>query len=182
MVTTILRKTIDDLHAMPNDGRRYELIDGEIVVSASPSEPHFWVVRRLFLLLLPFDDIHKRGWLYFAPLEVHLPAGDVVQPDLFFFSRDDPPVRHGTHLEGVPLIAFEISSPSTQSVDRGRKRRAYERAGLPEYWIPDPERREIVALVHRADGYERLSLIDGKIHSEVLPGFVDVETLFADLP
>ena len=183
MVTATLRKTIDDLHVMPDDGRRYELIDGEIVVSASPSEPHYWVSRRLFLLLLPFDEIHRLGWLYYAPLEVQLPAGDAVQPDLFFFSRDRPPVRRGTHLEGVPAMIHEISSPCTRAVDRGKKLRAFERAGVPEYWMPDPEQREVIALARRERGYEWLPQIGGIIRSEVLPGFeVKVEALFADLP
>ncbi|MEA2514897.1 MAG: hypothetical protein QOJ59_4386 [Thermomicrobiales bacterium] len=183
MVTTTRRKTIEDLHAMPDDGRRYELIDGEIVLSAAPSEPHFWVSRRLIRLLTPFDEVHHLGWLYWAPIELFLPHGDVVQSDLFFFRRERPPLRPGTHLEGVPELIAEVSSPSTRSVDLGNKFRAYKRAEVPEYWTADPERREVRAYVLRGGKYEQL-MQDGVIlRSKVLSTFeVDVEALFADLP
>jgi Uma2 family endonuclease len=182
MVTTAERKTIEDLHAMPDDGRRYELIDGEIVVSASPSELHFWVSRRLIRLLLPFDEVHQLGWLYWAPLELWLPHGDVVQPDLFFFGRERPPSRPGSHLEGVPTLVAEVSSPSTRDVDRGRKFSAYQRAGVSEYWMADPDRREVRAYILRNGKFERLPQDGPVIRSEVLAGFeVNVESLFADL-
>ncbi len=183
MVTTTRRKTVEELHAMPDDGRRYELIDGEIVVSAAPSEPHFWVSRRLIHLLTPFDEVHRLGWLYWAPIELFLPSGDVVQPDIFFFNRERGPVRPGTHLEGVPDIVAEVLSPSTRGVDLGKKLRAYERAGVPEYWMADPDRREVRALAMRGGQYEQLPQEGAIVRSLVLPGFeAHVEALFADLP
>jgi len=183
MVATIHRKTIDELHAMPDDGRRYELIDGEIVVSVAPGELHFWVSRRLIRLLLPFDEVYQLGWLYWAPLELFLPNGDAVQPDLYFFSREHPPARPGSHLEGVPSLVAEVSSRSTRDIDRGRKFRAYQRAGVPEYWMADPEQRLVHAYILRNGHYERLPQDGSIIRSVVLPGFeVNVEELFADLP
>jgi Uma2 family endonuclease len=183
MATTAVRKTIADLHGLPDDGRIYELIDGEIHVSAAPGEPHFWVSRRLIRLLLPYDEDLRLGWLYWAPIEVHLPNGDAVQPDVIFYGRDRPPRRPGPHLEGVPDLIAEVASPSTRQLDQGKKRASYETAGVREYWLADPERREFRVLTLTDGRYQPIPQGGSKVSSLVLPGLeVDVDALFADLP
>jgi Uma2 family endonuclease len=183
MATTATHKTITDLRAMPEDGRIYELIDGEIHVSAAPGEPHFWVSRRLIRLLLPYDEDLRLGWLYWAPIEIHLPNGDAVQPDVIYYGRDRPPRRPGPHLEGVPDLIAEVASPSTRQLDQGRKLASYESAGALEYWLADPERREFRALTLCDGTYRPIPRRGSTVSSLVLPGLeIDVDALFAVLP
>jgi Uma2 family endonuclease len=183
MVAPIRRKTIDDLHAMPDDGRLYELIDGEIIVSAAPGEPHLWVVKRLVALLLPLEFNAALGWVYIAPAEVHLPSGDVVEPDLFFIRKELRSIRRRSHVEGAPSVVFEVLSPTSRHRDLIEKRALYEAAGVPEYWIIDPTERRVLALIMRKEKYVELPRVGSTVESEVLTGFaIDVEALFADLP
>jgi Uma2 family endonuclease len=183
VVTTVRRKTIDDLHAMPDDGRIRELIHGEIIVSAAPGEPHLWIVKRLVVLLLPLEFELHRGWVYIAPSEVHLPSGDVVEPDLFFVAIERAFLRRGSHVEGAPDAVFEVVSPSSRYRDLVEKRRLYEAAGVPEYWIVDLAERRVEVLTLRERRYQALPDHGPVVRSTVMPGFeVDVEVLFADLP
>ena len=182
MVTSTRRRTIDDLHAMP-DGGLSELIDGEIVVSAAPGEPHLWVVKQTVVQLLPHELQWQQGWLYIAPSEVRLPSGDVVEPDLFFVLAERAAIRRGSHIEGAPDLAFEVTSPSSRRRDLVDKRRLYEVAGVRDYWILDPFERQVTALALEEGQYRELEQIGTVIRSRVLPGFeLHVDALFADLP
>jgi hypothetical protein len=87
MVSSVQRKTIEDLHAMPGESRIYELIRGELIGAAAPGEPHLQGTKELFYLLSPLERIHRLGTVYFAPYEVHLPTGDVVEPGRRFLSE-----------------------------------------------------------------------------------------------
>lgn len=118
---------------MPDDGNRYELIEGEIVVSPSPRSRHQVVCARLFRLL--DDRCPDPLMVLFAPLDVVLEEHSVVEPDLIVFDRDELGDRG---LDTPPLLAIEILSPSTRGRDLVRKKRLYERTGVPSYWIVDP--------------------------------------------
>jgi Uma2 family endonuclease len=182
MVTTAQRKTIDDLHAMPDDGRLYELIRGEIVVAAAPGEPHMEAALALMFLLAPMERTHHLGKLYIAPYEVHLPTGDVVQPDLFFLRTERWSLRRGSHIEGAPDLIMEIVSPSSRLRDLVEKRRIYAAAGVQEYWIIDLQARALEALSLRDQQYERIDQAGSIVRSRLLPLFeVDVEHLFGSL-
>jgi Uma2 family endonuclease len=123
-----------DLDRMPDDGNRYELIEGEIVVSPSPTSHHQVISARLFRLL---DDACPSGMMVlYAPLDVALDELSVVEPDLIVFDRADLGERG---LDKPPLLAVEILSPSTRSRDLVRKKRLYERAGIQSYWVIDPD-------------------------------------------
>ncbi len=126
--------TREDLDRMPDDdGNRYELIEGEIVVSPSPRSRHQVVVARLFRLL---DDACPPGvMVLFAPLDVQLEEHSVVEPDLIVF---DETALGERGLDTPPLLAVEILSPSTRSRDLVRKKRLYERTGVASYWVVDP--------------------------------------------
>ena len=122
-----------DLAAMPDDGRRYELLDGAIVATPAPGPAHQQVVFRLARLL---DDSVTTGLRVFvAPLDVTLPTGDVLEPDVMVV-RDD--VVTATDVTGVPLLAVEVMSPSSRRRDVGDKLTAYRDAGVPSYWVIDP--------------------------------------------
>ena len=124
--------TYADLEALPDDNR-YELIDGALLVSASPSTAHQDAVRNLLLLLHAACPQGHR--VYTAPLDWYVDNRNVYVPDVLVARRDDLTERN---LVRPPVLAIEVLSPSTRSVDLVRKRAAYERAGLAHYWIVDP--------------------------------------------
>ena len=135
-VTTLPRGrefTRADLDAMPDDGRRHELIDGSLIVTPAPLLRHQRAVGELHLLL-------RRGCppeleVLLAPFDVVLAVDTVVQPDLLVTRRSDTTERD---LPVAPLLAVEVLSPSTRHIDLGLKRARYETAGSPSYWVFDP--------------------------------------------
>ena len=182
MATAASTKTVVDLHAMPDDGCRYELINGEIVVAAAPGEAHMIVQTELQIILLPSERVYGRGKLFIAPHEVHLPTADIVQPDLFFIVVGRYEIRRGTHVEGAPDLVVEVVSPSSRNRDLVEKRRAYETAGVLEYWIADPQDRAFTASTLRQGRYVPIPPVGSVVRSLVLPeAAIDVEALFAEL-
>jgi Uma2 family endonuclease len=127
------RFTREDFEALPDDGRRYELLDGAIVVTPSPTESHQRAARGLFRLL---DRSAPDGLeVYFAPLDTYLPTGDILEPDVLVI---DPAIVVDDKLQGVPLLAVEVLSSSSRRRDVGDKLTAYRDAGVPSYWVMDP--------------------------------------------
>jgi len=178
----VQRKTIDDLHAMPGESRIYELIRGEIIVAASPSEPHLEATKELFYLLTPLDRVHRLGMVYIAPFEVHLPTGDVVEPDLFSLSTERWSLRKRTHIEGAPDLMMEIVSRSSRTRDRVVKREIYEASRVQEYWIVDLRERSIQALSLRDGRYEAIPHDGTIVRSRLFSVFeVADEALFSSL-
>ena len=176
--------TYDDLLSFPEDGRRHELIDGEHYVTPSPTVRHQRVARRLIVSLSRFVEEHQLGEVFQAPLDVVLSDVDVVEPDVFFVASEAPVDLSRTHVHGTPTLVVEILSPGTRKTDEQAKRRLYDRAGVQEYWIVDPE-LDVVKIYRRADdgGFPRvaeLSREDGDdLVTPLLPGFsLTLETLF----
>ncbi len=135
--------TIEQLMALPEDtARRHELLDGVYVVSPTPRRLHQRAVRELFKLLDPLFEPWPELELYPVPGDIKLGPRTVVEPDLFVIRR--PADSSTSWLQvGIPLLAVEVLSPSTAARDRGIKRREYQRAGVPEYWIVDLDARII---------------------------------------
>ena len=125
--------TVEDLEAMPDDGRRYELIDGRLLVTAAPVPRHQKIVAKLVARMDPLcpDDMH----VFPAPLGVRLSRKTELQPDLLVCRDEDLTEKR---LTVGPLLAVEVLSPSTASNDFVSKKAAYERMGTPSYWIVDP--------------------------------------------
>ena len=145
------RKTLADWRALP-DETQAELIRGEIYVTPSPSGPHQSAVLALGSLLRIHGARGASGRAYVAPFDVHLPSGDVVQPDVLFAGRRHPGLEDGC-LRGAPDLVVEIVSPSHPLHDRVVKRDLYARNGVPEYWIVDPQERTIEILRLAGDAY-----------------------------
>lgn len=143
---------------MPDDGKRYELIGGSIVMTPAPVTVHQRVSRRLARLL---EDACPPGHEVFdAPVDYDLPNGDRVEPDLIVVPLSSVGVKR---LEGPAVLILEILSPGSRSNDRVRKRRAYARAGIPAYWIVDPARHHILALRLVDEQYEPYADTDGPV-------------------
>jgi Uma2 family endonuclease len=148
--------TEDDLATMPDDGHRYELLDGTLLVSPAPIPIHQRCVTRLLVLLdaarLPGQEV------FAAPLDVRLSRTTVLEPDVLVARKADlTPAR----LEGPPLLVVEVLSPSTRRIDLGAKRLAYEAAGVPAYWLVDPEAPSLTVLELDAGGYVERATVAG---------------------
>jgi Uma2 family endonuclease len=137
VVTTLPRGrafTRADLETMPDDGRRYELIDGTLIVTPAPALRHQRMVGELHLLLRQSCPPDLEVLL--APFDVALAVDTIVQPDLLVARTADLTERD---LPTAPRLAVEVLSPSTRHIDIGLKRARYETAGCPSYWVANPE-------------------------------------------
>ena len=135
--------TIEDLLALPEDGLRHELLDGEHVVTPAPTYGHQDVLSRLLAALLEALRGQERLKLLTSPADIVLGPRTLVQPDLFVIRIDPAAPPTSWRDVGVPVLAIEILSPGTAARDRGAKRRIYQRAGVSEYWIVDLDARLI---------------------------------------
>jgi Uma2 family endonuclease len=146
-----VKLTYDDFVHFPDDGKRHELIDGEHCVTPSPNIRHQRILGSLHLVIGSWLEDHPIGQIFVAPLDVVLSPVDVVEPDLLYLSNERAgQVLTPLHAKGVPELLIEIASRGTRRRDETIKRRLYERAGISEYWIVDPEID--VIRVHRRDG------------------------------
>lgn len=150
--------TVDDLEGFPDDGNRYELIDGMLVVSPAPVPWHQLVLGELFYAL---RTVCPKGLLVlFAPLDVQPDRSNSLQPDVLVARLTDFGPKN---LPVAPLLAAEVLSPSTRLYDLNTKRSAYERMRVPSYWIVDPdEPGALTVLELDADGrYRQVAHIEG---------------------
>ena len=175
--------TYADLERMPDDGKRYELYDGELRVVPAPIPLHQLVALRLSEAL----GRHVRnggGLLLFSPIDIVFAEDTVLEPDLLLFR---PERRHLVPLRSVirhpPDLVVEILSPSTARHDRTRKMAVYARFRVPEYWIVDPDARRAEVHALREGRYERHATAgpSGVVQSATLEGLrCDVGTLWSD--
>jgi Uma2 family endonuclease len=137
------RWTADRVRALPDDGNRYELVSGKLLVTPAPAPRHQAIAAALYDRLAPFIRDHGIGIIYWSPADICLGEDEVLQPDLFVFrtSHGGPP-RSWAEIDSL-LLAIEILSPGTERYDRTVKRRRYQRAGPPEYWVVDPDARRV---------------------------------------
>ena len=133
--------TREEVLALPDDGNRYELVDGELLVSPSPRPIHQIAVLALYDRLKPYAERHRLGRVMLAPADLDFGRGYVVQPDLFVVSGLDSRQMLDWRNYGVPIFIAEVLSPSTGRGDRTVKRPAFQRAGVAEYWIIDTSAR-----------------------------------------
>jgi Uma2 family endonuclease len=135
-----VKLTYDDFALFPDDGKRHELIDGEHYVTPSPNTKHQQIVGNLHLLIRSWLEEHAIGQVFLAPYDVVFSEFDVVEPDLLYLSNTRAAeVLTPLHAKGVPELVIEISSRRTRKRDETIKRRLYERVGVSEYWVVDPE-------------------------------------------
>ncbi|HID54548.1 MAG TPA: Uma2 family endonuclease [Anaerolineae bacterium] len=136
--------TYEDYLRLPDDGRRYEIIQGVLYVANAPSYDHQFIVATLSRLMGNFAADKQMGVIITAPFEVHLPGiAKPVQPDILFIAKDRIPSPGTQIFEGAPDLIVEVLSPSSLRLDQHVKFGAYEQAGVREYWIVDPKTRAI---------------------------------------
>jgi Uma2 family endonuclease len=145
-----VKLTYDDFVLFPDDGKRHELIDGEHYVTPSPNNKHQRVSFNLTMLIGGWLETHPIGRLYYAPFDVVFSRFDVVEPDLLYMSTERAAeVLTAANVQGAPELVIEIGSPATHTRDETIKRTLYERAGVQEYWIVDPD-IDVVRIYRRA--------------------------------
>lgn len=148
--------TADDLDALPDDGNRYELLDGELLVTPSPTVRHQNVAGELFLALRLALPPGLR--VLMAPMDVRFGPKRQLQPDLLVL-RDEG--LEAVRVESVPLLVVEILSPGTRSRDLVQKRRAYEEEGVVSYWIVDPKAPSLIVLELADGAYQEVARVAG---------------------
>jgi len=129
---------------LPDDGNRYEIIDGVLYMSTAPSPFHQWISRQTQRLLYRQLDDLGLGLTFNAPVGLFMPGCDPVQPDLLVLRPDDQALILERRIETIPLLLVEILSPSNPQHDLITKRQAYARAGVPEYWTIRPQERDLL--------------------------------------
>ncbi len=173
--------TWQDVQQMPDDGNRYEAIEGDIYMTPAPTFRHQRVSLRLLVALDRILEQPGHGVVVPAPFGVEFPAtGEGVQPDLLFVSNDRRGLITDAGLTGAPDLLVEILSPSTASRDRGLKLRLYERQGVREYWIFDTDENAVDVWRFGEDpAHERFAeTLPVKLGTEEV-GSIDLETVFA---
>lgn len=146
------RLTIDDFEFFPDDGRRHELLNGEHVVTPSPSTRHQRTVQALHVAFaLHLRQRPEQGEVFIAPFDVVLSRFDAVEPDLLVIGGDQGHILTDKNVQGPPALVVEVLSGSTKRRDERAKRRLYERAGVREYWLVDPDARTIRVLRRASD-------------------------------
>jgi Uma2 family endonuclease len=146
-----VKLTYDDFVLFPDDGLRHELIDGEHYVTPSPNTKHQEIVVKLAVRISNWNEEHHAGKVFVAPFDVVFTQFDVVEPDVLYMSNERAAeILTDANVQGVPELVVEIGSPSTRRRDETVKRALYERAGVSEYWVVDPELD--VIRVYRRDG------------------------------
>lgn len=154
-VRSTARLTYDDLVAMfpDEDGVRRELIDGELFVTPSPFIRHQRLVLRLTTALANHLELHPgQGEVFGSPLDVVMTPYDVVEPDVLVVLGDQLEILTDKHIHGAPGIVIEILSKGTRKRDLTLKRRLFDREGVREYWIVDPEGSTVAVYRRAADG------------------------------
>ncbi|RKZ89574.1 MAG: Uma2 family endonuclease [Candidatus Parabeggiatoa sp. nov. 1] len=165
--------TYEDYLNLPDDGHRYEIIEGVLYMSNAPDIDHQFTVVKLVSNMENFVTSNQLGYVLTAPFEVHLAENTrPVQPDVLFIAAEKWPARSAKYFEGAPDLIVEVLSPSTRSKDKTVKFRAYEKAQVPEYWLADPKARMVEIYSLENQEYVLLGdfMGDEVIESKVLVG------------
>lgn len=173
-----LEWTADMARALPDDGNRYEVLDGALFVTPAPSWRHQRIAGTLYMELRGYAERHRIGWVQHAPADVQFSPRRLVQPDVLVAPWGDREPASWRDVHRL-LLAIEVLSPSTARADRHVKRRLYQDEGVAEYWIVDPDAR----LIERWRPQDtRPELCDGSItwapRDDVPPLTIAFETVF----
>jgi Uma2 family endonuclease len=169
----------EHLAQMPDDGKRYEILEGDLIVSPSPNRKHQRIVGRLFNFLSRAEQAGY-GEAYVAPFDVVFDPHNAPQPDVFFVSRDRLAIVTDDNVQGAPDLIVEVLSKSTRERDLGAKLRLYARHGVRFYWVVDPDAETLQPYTLQEEGYrEEPALRAGA--TLVCPLFPGVELAVAEV-
>jgi len=150
--------TYQDYILFPDNGKRYQIIDGEIYMSPAPIPYHQKILANLEDILRQFVKTNKLGVVFFAPCDVLLSDVDVVQPDIFFISTERMGIIKNKYIEGAPDLVIEITSPYTKKLDKIQKKRLYEIYKVAEYWIVDVDKKTLEVFSLKDNTYKTIAV------------------------
>lgn len=174
--------TYDDYASLPDDGQRYEVVNGVLVMSPALDGPHQDAVLRIAHYLLVHVEFAGLGKVRVAPFDVQLSSKDVFQPDVFVVLNAHLSKMQKKKMIGAPDLVVEVASPSTALLDRVGKYERYAKAGVQEYWIVNVETATVQVSVLEAGGYHSLGTFQGQqtLPSQIVPNLpVHVEQFFS---
>jgi Uma2 family endonuclease len=169
---TATRFSVDDYLSLPDDGKRYQVIAGDLVMTPAPETKHQIVLMRLARILADFLEENDLGQILIAPCDVVLSPEDVVQPDIFFVSAERKHIVGEKNVIGAPDLVIEVLSPSTEEWDRRAKMAVYSRSRVKESWIVDPDSECIEMRVLQKNAWKRARIFGKKevLTTSLLPG------------
>jgi Uma2 family endonuclease len=167
---TSTKLTYEDYAAIPDDGRRHEILDGEHYVNPAPSSYHQIVLTNLLVPLVLYAEEHQLGRVLPSPIGVVLADHDIVQPDIVFIRAERAHIVEHKYIVGAPDLAVEILSDSNRRYDVRIKYDRYQRGGVREYWIVDPDELGIRVFRRAGDKFQPAEVGD-TITTPLLPGF-----------
>src|SRR3989339_1466270 len=156
MVTIVVEKkkyTYEEYLKTPKD-KRYELIDGELLMTPSPIPNHQRVSGKLGFVGRKFVTENNLGEVFDAPCDVYLDDENVVQPDILFISQDKLNIIGDKNIQSAPNLVIEIISENSVYRDMVQKKRLYARFGVKEYWIVIPEEKEVEVYILKGEAYQ----------------------------
>jgi Uma2 family endonuclease len=173
--------TYEDYAALPDDGQRYEIVNGVLVMAPAPTPEHQSIAVRIAYYLFPHVDLAGIGRLLPSPIDVELGPKQVFQPDVVVILNAHLDRIAAKRIIGAPDLVVEVVSPGSGVMDRIAKYAVYARAGIPEYWIVKPESRTVEVFVLEDGEYRSPGIFTGRatLPSRVVPGLpVRVEQFF----
>lgn len=176
--------TYDDYAALSVDGQCYEIVNGVLYMTPAPSWSHQEIVGEFFAYLRTYIRTSGLGSVFVAPVDVELAPNVVFQPDVVVLLKSSGKKLKEHHIVGAPDLIVEVVSPGSETHDRHKKLSAYARAGVPEYWIADPEARTVEVLMLESGEYHSQGVYQGKaiLPSQIVPDFaVPVEQFFVSV-
>ena len=174
-MATSVRLTYEDYLKLPDDGNRYEIIDGELIVNPSPVPDHQRVIRNLCNVLDRYFEDFSGGEVLPSPIDVVLAPDQIVQPDVIVVLAAHAAIVGRKNVVGAPDLVVEVLSDATRRRDEMEKRKLYDQHGVTEYWIVDSLIETVKIYRRTGDDFPRVAEIGtergGTITSPLLPGF-----------
>jgi Uma2 family endonuclease len=175
--------TYDDYRQLPDDGKQYQIIGGELYMTPAPTTIHQRIALRLKLKLFEFVERNKLGEVLDAPVDVILSMTDVVQPDIVFVAKERMNIITQKNIVEAPDLVVEVLSEHTETIDRKKKKELYARHGVREYWIVDPEAKTIDQFLNENGQLTRTHTIKSgeTLASQIVEGLqVSVDEIFKE--
>jgi Uma2 family endonuclease len=185
VVNPHIRFVYEDYKSLPESmTKRYELLDGEMLMVPAPTTTHQIISRNIEFLLHSFVRLHKLGTVLYAPVDVVFGAGnarEIVQPDVLYISRERGSMLVKEEIRGAPDLIVEVLSPGTEERDRTYKKHLYGRYGVREYWIVDPDSATIEVHVSAGIDFEHPTVYrtNDTLRSALFAGLdIDLQEVF----
>ncbi len=182
MLTKEKLATYDDYLTLPDDGNRYEIIGGELLMSPSPVTIHQRISIKLTTHLNTYVEKNDLGEVFVAPFDVIFSMTDVVQPDILFITKERSQIITEKNIVAAPDLIVEILSEGTEEIDRNKKKELYENQNVKEYWIVEPIKKQVEQYILEDKEYKQRKIFaqSDVITSTVIGGLnLQLEEIFS---